>query len=893
MSDYEQDFTQLFARGLCMISEGEYEEAVRLFDQVLDIEPVFSAAYVQRGYAKFHLDQIEESLDDLNRAIEFSPDSVDAFAFRARSYWMADRPEDAFRDISYALELDPKNLHALHVRAFINMEVGNFAEAIADYDNILEDSSDDEDALQMRGWAKLYFGQPESALQDNDVLLELDPYEGKHHFQRTIIFGALQQYENVLTSANEAVRYHYSGKRPPTYYMAWALLSLKRHDEALTCFQELLEAEENSQVLYGMAVTHGKLGAEEQSLAKLLEAARVAGEHEDELNKRFFEQLIADWSKEKSTALPIIEADVALRYWHAALAAMQAENHDEAMCQFAEALRYNPLIVGAYANMATVCQEQGLTEEALEAIEKALVFSPGTESYLYHKGLILLDLERYAEAVAIFDRLIEGDPVELASYYQRARGWYYLNETEKAIDDLSLCCREGSNNEAALMFRAACYRVLEQFDKAIDDYSRVIYYNPDNIGALHLRATVYEEETEKYEEVIRDESRVLEINANYQPAWLLRGRAWGAISLQARRAKSAGQKLPVEMTDLFEREYFDERECLDRALSDLTRAVELAPDDLETIWVRGYYRYRAQDYLGTIEDFSRIVAEDASNASAHHWTGWAKISLCRYEEAVEAFDKALAINPNDGDTYYARGIAKQNLRRFAEAEKDLKTAWELDPSDAYAVHYYAHALEWQGRFEESLEPFEKSLDLNHDAVEWYCCFADVLIKLGRVDEAIEQLNHSIMIDPHQSQPYFYLGELHENANEQGRAIEYYHLAIRSEDPAQRSYRESEEINLTFRGKALAATGQHEKAIERYWESLKLSPMFHGDDKETDDLRHHAFGMAESYYALGRFPEALKQYRIALDYLVVYHDREERIARCRERIETLEKECGRD
>jgi tetratricopeptide (TPR) repeat protein len=171
-----------------------------------------------------------------------------------------------------------------------------------------------------------------------------------------------------------------------------------------------------------------------------------------------------------------------------------------------------------------------------------------------------------------------------------------------------------------------------------------------------------------------------------------------------------------------------------------------------------------------------------------------------------------------------------------------------------------------------------------EAVDWYCCYADVLIKLGRMEEAMEQLNATIAIDPDQSQPYFYLGELYDGMGERDKAVEFYQRAIRAEDPALRSTRESEEISLANRGRAFAGLGQHETAMARYLEVLALSKT--PELKEHDRL-HHVYWMAESYYALGRFGEALELYRDAREHLLLYHDREERIARCCERIAELE------
>jgi tetratricopeptide (TPR) repeat protein len=120
--------------------------------------------------------------------------------------------------------------------------------------------------------------------------------------------------------------------------------------------------------------------------------------------------------------------------------------------------------------------------------------------------------------------------------------------------------------------------------------------------------------------------------------------------------------------------------------------------------------------------------------------------------------------------------------------------------------------------------------------------------------------------------------------ERGKAVEFYQLAIRSEDPALRSSREDENINFAYRGMAFAGLGQHEKAIERYLDAMESSKT---PELKERDRKHNAFWLAESWYALGRFDEALELYRLALEHLLVFHDREERITRCRERIRELE------
>jgi tetratricopeptide (TPR) repeat protein len=890
MSDYdefEQDLPQLFMRGVCLISEGEYEEAVKQFDLVIDLEPVMAEAYSQRGYAKFQLDQYAESLDDLNHAIAISPHSVDAFAFRARTHWATGEYQQAMEDITHAIELDPDNEHALHVHAFVNMEIDNYPAAVGDFDRILELSEDDLHARFMRGWAKLSMGQATETLADNDMLLEADPYDARYLIQRAVIHSSLEQYEAALANAEAALREPYDGKRPQQYYVGMALLSLGRYDEALARFHEIDE-DKSYLTLYAKAVAYGRMGRFDACRDQLSEIVQMAVSLEDAVNERYYGKLLENLTVETAGLLGILEPDVALRYWREAMIALEAGEHEKALQLLDEVLKRDPFMPGAYLKMTMICHELERYEEALAAMERGLEIYAESDYCLYWKGLTLIQLDRYPEALAIFSFLIDKTPDDADNHYQRARTRYLMEDVNGAIDDLNVCCQLETNNEAALMFLAACHKMSEQYDKAVEDYSRVIYFYPENIDALCKRADIYQREMERYEEAIRDLTHIIAGHPEYQRAWLSRGRAWGGLFFQARRAKRQGEQISVTLTDFFTQEYFDADECIRQALDDLTQAMKLAPEDLEAIWCRGYYRHSAEDYQGAIDDFREFIQCDETNSSAYYWTGWAYSSLGKYREALEAFDKALAIHPEDGESFYARGIAKQNLLLFTEAEQDLKIACEMDPDNAFAVHYYAHTLEWQGRFVESLEHFRQSLEMNPEIVEWYCCYADVLIKLGRHDEAIEQLQVSIAIDPLQSQPYFYLGELYDGMGEHVNAVEFYRLAIRSEDPKFRSHREDDDINLAGRGKAYAGLGQHETAVSRYLESLETAKTPELRERES---KSSAFWLAESYYALGRFDEALKLYRVALEYLLTYHDREERIARCRERIGELEVNSG--
>jgi len=886
MSEFENDFTKIFIRGVCMVSEGEYEEAIRLFDQVIGMEPVFSEAYAHRGYAKFHLDRYDESLEDLNAALEYSPDSVDAYAFRARTLWAMGHREEAFQNVSHAIELDPQNVHALHVRAFINMQVDHDNDAVADFDAILAADPDDDDAIFMRGWAKMNVGKPEDALLDNDKCIELDPYEGKHHLQRAVLLGALGRYEESVAAADKAMQLRYDGNRSPLNQKGWALLSLRRYEEALSVFQKVFDKEQAFQQLYGMAIALGRLGRFDECREKLETGAHYAAKEKDIINENFFKILLAHLTKENAARLKIIESEYALRFWFPALEKLEQNDHKEALRLLDETIKRNPILLSAYANKAVIYQEQERYEEALKEINKVVALAPNSTQFRYRQGMILIDLERYDKAVKLFSELIASEPDEPAHHYQRARAYQLSKQPAKAVKDLNFVCGKDPDNEIVLMFRAGCYRNLRKYENAIKDYSHVIYLSPEHVEALYWRAMVYQFEIGKIEEAIRDETRLIEIAPELHIIYCYRGRAWGELWSRASQAYRDEETLPVRLTDFFEKEFFDKDECLANSFADFAQAIELAPEHDDAYWYRGYYRFWSKDHRGAIEDFQKALTINDEISSTYYWLGRSYSAIGKYKDAIEAFDKALEITPEDTESLFQRGFVKQEMYQFEEAEKDLRAAYEDDKSDAWLTHYLAHNLEWRGEFEESLKYFRKALRLEPDVIEWYCCYADVLIKTKRIDEAIIELNKGIELDPNQSQPYFYLGEIYEERNETEKAAEYYQLAIRSDDPNYRSRRESETVNQSFRAYAHAKLGHHETALERYEELIRKD---REENESSDVYQWIAYRKAESLYALGRFTEALEQYQIALTRFTLYHDRQDRIKRCCERIEELKKE----
>jgi tetratricopeptide (TPR) repeat protein len=84
----------------------KYEEAITLFDKSIELDPDFAYSYNNRGLAKIKLGQTEKGLQDINRSFEIEPNN--SYAYMNMGIYHFDRWEfdEALQKFVKAKELD-------------------------------------------------------------------------------------------------------------------------------------------------------------------------------------------------------------------------------------------------------------------------------------------------------------------------------------------------------------------------------------------------------------------------------------------------------------------------------------------------------------------------------------------------------------------------------------------------------------------------------------------------------------------------------------------------------------------------------------------------------------------------------------------------------------------
>ena len=132
----------------------DYDRAVELVDATQDNKTEKITAHNSRAKTLFELGRIETAIADYTKVIDFDPTYADAYVNRGAAYAKLGQRELALADLNRALTLQPKNAGAFFTRGILYLEMKKYDLALPDFNNYLAIDPADTEALAAREKAK-------------------------------------------------------------------------------------------------------------------------------------------------------------------------------------------------------------------------------------------------------------------------------------------------------------------------------------------------------------------------------------------------------------------------------------------------------------------------------------------------------------------------------------------------------------------------------------------------------------------------------------------------------------------------------------------------------------------------------------------------------------------
>jgi tetratricopeptide (TPR) repeat protein len=173
-----------FYQGTCALVEGDYEEAISIFENGLAHEGLERHSQPEivtnLAWAYLQISDPHSAFDLMDRVIyATSTNHIFFLSRRAQLYALAFRYDDAIADMDAAIELEPENPELYVLRGNITLLIYEWDRVLADYNTAIELAPDYADAYFYRGVFYYTRTDYQLALDDLNHYLELAP-DGEH-----------------------------------------------------------------------------------------------------------------------------------------------------------------------------------------------------------------------------------------------------------------------------------------------------------------------------------------------------------------------------------------------------------------------------------------------------------------------------------------------------------------------------------------------------------------------------------------------------------------------------------------------------------------------------------------------------------------------------------------
>ena len=109
------DETYYYNRGVAYANLGQYQPAIKDYNQAILLKPDYADAFYNRGTINSEIGQYQRALSDFNEVIRLNPNEADAYHGRGFAYDKLGQYQRALDDYTQTIRLRP-----YYVKAYIN-----------------------------------------------------------------------------------------------------------------------------------------------------------------------------------------------------------------------------------------------------------------------------------------------------------------------------------------------------------------------------------------------------------------------------------------------------------------------------------------------------------------------------------------------------------------------------------------------------------------------------------------------------------------------------------------------------------------------------------------------------------------------------------------------------
>lgn len=448
-------------------------------------------------------------------------------------------------------------------------------------------------------------------------------------------------------------------------------------------------------------------------------------------------------------------------------------------------------------------------EEAIDYFNKDLQENP-KNGYSFSWIAMLRDhQEDFGRALTAADMAIKLLPKKDAEYVifaysTRANIYLHLEDTIKAISDLTTAIKVKPDEEDLYEKRGQIYYELEKYDLADADYRKMVELKPgETMGYMGLGRNANAQK--RWDDAIKHFDYVTKLASDYPSGYSFRAESY----IGKEKWNEATDDIVKALTlDWDRKALYIASELKEPAFTMVISKLKVqsakSPNEAKWPYIIGTLYEQNEQYTKAIEYYEAANNKDVSPAV------YQRLSICQFElgnydealnsinqalnmdstdvsyqarkanilyemgdarSAIEEWDKVLTAEPEYAFGYYRRGWFKELTGDMEGAVEDLSMSIVLDPEYAYAYASRGDIYMKQGKTDLAIADFNKVIELE-DTPEKYECIHYAYHGLGDDDKAAAAMDSIISRDTENWHSYYDAACLYSRMKNMNKALEY-------------------------------------------------------------------------------------------------------------------------
>ena len=528
---------------IAYIQKKDYEKAKDLFNELIVIFPKDANNYMARGSLSIETGDTLAAFADYNKALEIDPYYAPIYGNRAILYYHTDEMEQALSDLSEAIRLDPREEGYYINRGLVRYHINDLRGAMADYDHVITMNSNSLIARFNRGLLRFQVGDYNRAIEDFNVVIALEPDNYMAYYNRALLLSSTGAYREAIKDF-DVILDQYPNFLQGYYSRSEAKRNINDMAGAERDYMFAMELEKTQGNLPTQAVdtsdqpndieatdNNEKKDTREESDKNINKFNSLVVYNKDEEQTSKYQSEIRGRVQDKNIDIDI-EPQFVLTYYEKPGKVYESVFYNQTLAKF------NDRVVLGWKLIVTN-QEAALNEfqiqthfESIDDFSEKIEQNDRNADYYFGRGIDLMLVQDFTEAINNFDQAISLDPSYTLAYFNRAVVRYkqfehdYLNASQDELFTETISLSIGANRTIGQTAPVPAQRENQAYiyEMIIRDYNTVIQQDPSFTFAYFNRANLRCVQQD-FKAAVPDYSEAIRRNPEFAEAYFNRGLA--------------------------------------------------------------------------------------------------------------------------------------------------------------------------------------------------------------------------------------------------------------------------------------------------------------------------------------------------------------------------------